>query len=425
MPLRYFRRKGRTSCPPPKVLIPELYNVYRCFAQLDDPDRPGCKFYNGDHLSIFKKQIGYVQRGLLPDPPGRVMYVLVKTLTTGFEVHRCLRSTSLLEGYHLHLRRIIDMCARHASLRYKMAVINYFNFRYSVKGLVSSGVLPAIGHFYLWLRDLLCDMIHGTSLEGKVEAVKEWPRMDTSVDPTVPRGLVAAEARPVGQQNTVVAGTVRTRHSGEISSMWMERVVGRSLPSTLHRREQLMAALPVLAANTSVSPAQLLAASGVRAGAGAIDAASDRLASNTTARLNLKKASYDTTVAAQSRRVVSDSALRVAQILPMAAGGAARSGPLPSARPGGGDVNVHVPKPAVGAVMGGEGGGLVSAAGASSDGVDPKESKAERVRRKKREAGKRRRDAKREGMSKDQLSTLKARETEARQKRANHNVSKN
>ena len=109
----------------------------------------------------------------------------------------------------------------------------------------------------------------------------------------------------------------------------------------------------------------------------------------------------------------------------MAAGGAARSGPLPSARPGGGDVNVHVPKPAVGAVMGGEGGGLVSAAGASSDGVDPKESKAERVRRKKREAGKRRRDAKREGMSKDQLSTLKARETEARQKRANHNVSKN
>ena len=107
MPLRYFRRKGRTSCPPPNDLIPELYNVYRCFAQLDDPDRPGCNFFNGDHLSIFKKQIGYVQKGLLSDPPGRVMYVLVKTLTTGFEVHRCLRSTSLLEGYHLHLRHTI------------------------------------------------------------------------------------------------------------------------------------------------------------------------------------------------------------------------------------------------------------------------------------------------------------------------------
>ena len=94
-----------------------------------------------------------------------------------------------------------------------------------MKGLVSSGVLPAIGHFYLWLRDLLCDMIHGTPLEGKVEAVKEWPGMDTSVEPVVPRGLVAAEARPVGQQNVVVAGTVRTRHSGEVSSMWMARVV--------------------------------------------------------------------------------------------------------------------------------------------------------------------------------------------------------
>ena len=425
MPLRYFRRKGRTSCPPPNDLIPELYNVYRCFAQLDDPDRPGCKFFNGDHLSIFKKQIGYVQKGLLSDPPGRVMYVLVKTLTTGFEVHRCLRSTSLLEGYHLHLRRIIDMCARHASLRYKMAAINYFDFRYSVKGLVSSGVLPAIGHFYLWLRDMLCDMVHGTPLAGKVEAVKEWPRMDTSVEPTVPRGLVAAEARPVGQQNAVGAGTVRTRHSGEVSSVWMTRVVGRSLPSTLHRREPLMAALPVLAANPSVSSAQLFAESGVRASAGAIDAASDRLASNTTARLYLEKASFGTTVAAQSRRVVMDPALRVTQTLPMATGGAARSGSLPSARPGGGEVNVQVPKPAAGAGGGGEGGGgLVSAAVVSSDGVDLEESKAERRKRMQREARKRRRDAEREGMAKQQVNALKAQETEARRKRANHNVRK-
>lgn len=115
---RYFRRKGRTSCPPPEVLVRELYDIYRCFEQMDDPERPGCKFFNGDHLTIFKKQMRYVQRGLLSDPPGRVMYVHIKTLTTGFEVYRCMRSTSLLEGYHLHLRRIIDMCARHASLRY-------------------------------------------------------------------------------------------------------------------------------------------------------------------------------------------------------------------------------------------------------------------------------------------------------------------
>jgi len=168
-------------------LIKDLYNVYRCFEQLDDPDRPGCKFFNGDHLAIFKKQIRYVQLGLLSDPPERVMYVYVKTLTTGFEVYRCLRSTSLLEGYHLHLRRIIDMCARHASLRYKMAMINWFDFRYSIKGLIYSGVLPSIGHYYLWLRDLLCDMIHDTPLEGKVAVVEKWPRVNTSVEPKVPR----------------------------------------------------------------------------------------------------------------------------------------------------------------------------------------------------------------------------------------------
>jgi len=186
-----------------------------------------------------------------------------------------------------------------------------------------------------------------------------------------------------------------------------------------------MAALPVLAANPSVSSAQLFAESGVRASAGAIDAASDRLASNTTARLHLEKANFGTTVAAQSRRVVTDPALRVTQTLPMATGGAARSGSLPSARPGGGEVNVQVPKPAAGAGGGGEGGGgLVSAAVVSSDGVDLEESKAARKNRMDRERGKRRRDAAREGMSKEQLTALKAQETEARQKRANHNVRK-
>ena len=186
-----------------------------------------------------------------------------------------------------------------------------------------------------------------------------------------------------------------------------------------------MSALPVLAANPSVSPALLYAESGVRASVGAINAASDRLVSNTTARLNLEKASFGTTLAAQSRSVVSDPVLRSAQTLSMATGGVARSVLLPSARPGGGEVNVQVPKSAAGAVGGGEGGGgLVSEAVASSDGVVLEESKAERIKRMKRENGKRSRDAKREGMSKEQLSTLKALETEARQKRANHNVYK-
>ena len=93
-----------------------------------------------------------------------------------------------------------------------------------------------------------------------------------------------------------------------------------------------MSALPVLAANPSVSPALLYAESGVRASVGAINAASDRLVSNTTARLNLEKASFGTTLAAQSRSVVSDPVLQSAQTLSMATGGAARSGLHPIAQ---------------------------------------------------------------------------------------------
>ena len=62
-----------------------------------------------------------------------------------------------------------------------MALISYFNFRWNVKAWVKAGIagggLPFIGHYFLWLRDLLCDVVAGTGLKD-VQVAKEWPRLD-------------------------------------------------------------------------------------------------------------------------------------------------------------------------------------------------------------------------------------------------------
>jgi hypothetical protein len=88
------------------VLCARLLAVYLFFKDLDDPvhNRP---FFNADHARRFKVEMSYVKHGYLSDPPGVAMYVLLRTLvSTGLEIFRCLRTTSHLEGYHLHLRQV-------------------------------------------------------------------------------------------------------------------------------------------------------------------------------------------------------------------------------------------------------------------------------------------------------------------------------
>ena len=54
---------------------------------------------------FFLKEIKYVQKGYLSDRPGMNMYVFQRECTqTGFIFYRGRRSSSALEGYHMHLR---------------------------------------------------------------------------------------------------------------------------------------------------------------------------------------------------------------------------------------------------------------------------------------------------------------------------------
>ena len=256
---RYWRRHARTHCPEPKQLIREAYDVYMCFKDLQDPERPGCRFLlaESEAEAIFRKCCAHIQLGILSDPPGMVMYVWVQNK------FRSLRSTSMLEGYHLHLRLVIHCLARHASLRYKAALVDWFDYRWNVKSLIRAKILPHCGHFFLWLRDQLCDIVEGTPLEKMdIACLRGWKRLDTSRVPIVPRGVIHCERRPLGPSTMTVkesaarraAVSKAMRHSNTPSWKWLEAVTGRQLPSRLRRSDQIATTLPHAAASANLAP---------------------------------------------------------------------------------------------------------------------------------------------------------------------------
>ena len=110
-PRRYWRRMARYSCPDPEIMIRHLYDVFSFFKDMKDPSRPEHNFFVADAWAIFVKEIGYVQKGYLSDLPGMNMYVYQRTCArTGCIFYRSRRSSSALEGYHLHLRAAQHPC---------------------------------------------------------------------------------------------------------------------------------------------------------------------------------------------------------------------------------------------------------------------------------------------------------------------------
>ena len=48
------------------------------------------------------KQLKYVAQGLLSDSPHIPLYMRLRKMLSGFLLYRCLRTSSALEGYHVH-----------------------------------------------------------------------------------------------------------------------------------------------------------------------------------------------------------------------------------------------------------------------------------------------------------------------------------
>lgn len=133
---------------------------------------------------LFEKEMCYVAAGLLSDRPGIQHYMpLNKLKCSNFQMYRCLRGSSHLEGYHLHLRSIRQAASSHASPRWLDALTSEFDLRWIVRQLIKLGTIPAMAHPDIKSLDLLHDICadlvkHGAMTHGQ-NPTQRWRRTQT------------------------------------------------------------------------------------------------------------------------------------------------------------------------------------------------------------------------------------------------------
>jgi hypothetical protein len=166
LPRRTFRRLCMHFIPPPRLLYRLLVDAVLLFEHVVDPDsNDGTPFLLPTWRNILDNALTYVCRGELSDRPAVPLYVFLKTLATGFDLHRCLRGSSALEGMHLHLRILLNALVKSLGLERLDAMMLQFDYRWTVKALRHVGLLgtgwlaKARQHFRLELADELFRMV--------------------------------------------------------------------------------------------------------------------------------------------------------------------------------------------------------------------------------------------------------------------------
>ena len=188
---KYWRRKCRYACPAPRLLLRAFHDVYVFFRGMLDPLKPGHQMLVPNHEAIFRKEMRYVQEGLLSDPPDMDMYRVVGIHPkTRLVMLRTLRNSSDLEGHYLHYSRALHPTAKAASSRYLHVRSNLFDFWWSLNAAAAAGRMKDIGHSWPWLIDALADVCRGWLPETDLpRLLRQWKRTDTSQEPCSFRGI--------------------------------------------------------------------------------------------------------------------------------------------------------------------------------------------------------------------------------------------
>ena len=233
---KYFRRRCRFLVPAPETIIRDLLDVFNLFVDMDDPSRPGTKFLVPSARALFLKEVMYVQEGLLSDRPGFNMYVEVRTLSSGFVIYRCYRSSSQLEGYHLHLREILCAGQISCSPRLLHVLSTLFDFRWNIKSAVKAKLIPDVGHFALYFVDDLHDIVHRLSQTAKptdsVFTLPElglWRRTRTDI-PRIRGGVTGSSS---------VERQAQSLHPRAPAAMWVTQATGSQPPSALRSEREV------------------------------------------------------------------------------------------------------------------------------------------------------------------------------------------
>jgi hypothetical protein len=302
--------------------------------------------------------------------------VKVRVTKFGRTVYRCLRSNSALEGFHAHIRRASDSCAKHAGPRVQHYRLNDIGFRWNVRSLCKASVIPSIKHYELHLRDRLCDIARGTPLE-KLRALEGWRRVDQTIEPTVPRGIVVGLLDASLLDKKQRKGPSKVPHSKQSSASWAEETWGHAAPVDLTKRGDIQTVLQEAGAVILAQPkptnddiSRVRAASGLLPTKGGLSSLASRLADRQNLNAMLKQHGHEA-LSAQLQAPAPSWQTASEASLPAPVQNLGAPGPLPTAFGGGAAaatgsggvvVGVHGPEGAGGNGGGGSDGNVVGAA---------------------------------------------------------------
>lgn len=190
-------------------------------------------------------------------------------MSTGLRVFRCLRTSSPLEGYHLHLNAAITPTGKSMGHRLHTLRSNLFDFQWNIKALVKAKKLPEeasrIG--WLWVLDWLAQVTHDLSEEKKPKMIRNWNRIVVGQrgerdGPITRRGFIAESMMHLKGDEALLASKEKVKAlmadanrealmAGD--TIELERATGFKVTPTqcealIHRVQETAQAKPVLEA---------------------------------------------------------------------------------------------------------------------------------------------------------------------------------
>jgi hypothetical protein len=160
LPPQWWRTRVRRYIQSPEKIIPRLTDWYLFYKDIPDPKVPGRSFFALNHKDVFEKEMTYVQKGYLSDKPRIDYYLELPTRPGQPQMWRSRRTTSPLEGFHLHLRRLTDPLAKGKSSIISVVRVGLRIFRWDTDTAVKHEFIPDLGHHELWLLDALFQSLH-------------------------------------------------------------------------------------------------------------------------------------------------------------------------------------------------------------------------------------------------------------------------
>jgi len=148
---------------------------------------------NHTHERQFKTSIAYIKKGFLSDPPGMAMYAKLRVTADGLQLYRTLRTSSAVEGYHLHLSRCLAAGAKSAGIHWIDAVRCEFDYVRTVRMLRGAGWFGSAKHYNLQLIDRANAAMRSAEVGEAYKGWKETHVPDATEEAVVRHGVYYAQ----------------------------------------------------------------------------------------------------------------------------------------------------------------------------------------------------------------------------------------